>query len=245
MEDDVVVTWTLKEGEGYTISPDAASAEVLVEDDDVAEFALSIDPAEIEEGESATLEVKVTNGVTFKADQTIEFNFSGSTATKDTDYTVSPAAPILSAGRRRTTATIAALADSGTESDETVSVAASHNGTAIGTVSLTIQNATVPPLTAEFLGMPASHDGENWFEFELRFSEEFPLSFRTLRDEASRSRREGFSARSGWFRDPTGAGRSGYSRQEPGTWWWCYRPPRTARRRARCAPRARSRCQTA
>ncbi len=80
--------------------------------------------------------------------------------------------------------TIAATADSDTEGDETVSVAASYNGTAIDTVSLTIQRATVTPLTAEFLDMPVTHDGENAFEFELRFSEEFPVGFRTLRDDA-------------------------------------------------------------
>ena len=184
VEDDVVVTWTLKEGEGYTISPDAASAEVLVEDDDVPEFALSIDPAEIEEGESATLEAKVTNGVTFKTNQTIDFDFAGSTATKNTDYTVSPATPTLRAGARRTTATVSATADSSTEGDEVVSLAASHDGKVIGTVSLTIKNATVTPLSAQFLDVPATHDGEAAFEFELRFSEEFPLGFKRLRDDA-------------------------------------------------------------
>ena len=52
-------------------------------------------------------------------------------------------------------------------------------------MSLTIKDAaTVTPLTAQFLDVPATHDGESTFEFELRFSEEFPLGFRTLRDEA-------------------------------------------------------------
>ena len=44
---------------------------------------------------------------------------------------------------------------------------------------------TQPPLlTAEFLESPESHDGESWFTFELRFSEEFSLSYKTLRDHA-------------------------------------------------------------
>ena len=43
---------------------------------------------------------------------------------------------------------------------------------------------TLPPLTASAHGVPASHDGSAAFTFELRFSEEFPLSFRTLRDHA-------------------------------------------------------------
>ena len=44
--------------------------------------------------------------------------------------------------------------------------------------------AAAPLLTAEFLGAPASHDGQSAFTFELRFSEEFPVSYVTLRDHA-------------------------------------------------------------
>ena len=40
------------------------------------------------------------------------------------------------------------------------------------------------PLTAEFVAAPSSHDGETAFTFELHFSEEFSLSYRTLRDHA-------------------------------------------------------------
>ena len=38
------------------------------------------------------------------------------------------------------------------------------------------------PLTAQFLDIPSSHDGQAAFTFELRFSEEFELSYKTLRD---------------------------------------------------------------
>ena len=40
------------------------------------------------------------------------------------------------------------------------------------------------PLTAGFENTPSSHDGENVFTFELRFSEQFRLNYRTLRDHA-------------------------------------------------------------
>ena len=40
------------------------------------------------------------------------------------------------------------------------------------------------PLTAQFLDFPASHDGQTEFTFELRFSEEFELSYKTLRDHS-------------------------------------------------------------
>ena len=54
------------------------------------------------------------------------------------------------------------------------------------TVSATV--AGPPPLTAEFVDVPKSHDGQSLFEFELRFSEDFPgrLPFALLRDEAFR-----------------------------------------------------------
>ena len=41
-----------------------------------------------------------------------------------------------------------------------------------------------PPLTASFESAPASHNGADAFTFELRFSEEFGISYKTLRDHA-------------------------------------------------------------
>ena len=40
------------------------------------------------------------------------------------------------------------------------------------------------PLTASVQNAPASHDGQSAFTFEFRFSEEFPISYRTLQDHA-------------------------------------------------------------
>ena len=42
--------------------------------------------------------------------------------------------------------------------------------------------AAPKPLTAEFLEASSSHDGESAFNFELRFSEEFPIGYEKLRD---------------------------------------------------------------
>ena len=48
-----------------------------------------------------------------------------------------------------------------------------------------VANDTAPePLTAVAHGVPGSHDGSAAFTFELRFSEEFILSYKTLRDHA-------------------------------------------------------------
>ena len=46
------------------------------------------------------------------------------------------------------------------------------------------QEPAPAPLTAAFHDKPESHDGQAAFKFELRFSEEFPLSYVTLRDHA-------------------------------------------------------------
>ena len=47
-----------------------------------------------------------------------------------------------------------------------------------------VEAAPLPPLTALIENAAASHDGESVFTFELRFSEEFGISYKTLRDHA-------------------------------------------------------------
>ena len=183
VEDDVTLTWTLQGGEGYTVSTENASATVVLEENDVPEFALSVEPAEIAEGESATVRVAIANGVSFRQAQTISLSVSGTASASD--YTGVPATLTLPAyGSQATTATLAAAADREEETDETVTITASHGGAAIGTATVTITNTALVPLTAQFAGVPESHDGTAAFAFELRFSEEPAVSYRTLRDEA-------------------------------------------------------------
>ena len=47
-----------------------------------------------------------------------------------------------------------------------------------------VEEGEMIPLTATIPDAPSSHDGSNTFTFELRFSEEFTLSYKTLRDHA-------------------------------------------------------------
>ena len=184
VREDVTVTLTVEDGEGYKVSEEARSAQVVLEENDEAEFALSVGRAEIAEGETAEIRVAITNGVTFAEDQTITLDFTGSTAAEGTDFTVSPAVIVLPAGERSATATVTALSDTGAEGEEGVAIAASRAGGVIGTTTLAIADGQFTPLTAEFLEMPETHDGETAFEFELRFSEKIKISFRTLRDDA-------------------------------------------------------------
>ena len=183
VEDDITLTWTLEEGEGYTVSAEHGSAAVVLEESDVPEFAVSAEPAGIAEGESATVTVAITNGVRFPEAQTIALAVSG-TATA-TDYTGVPETLALPAYRTKaTTATLTATVDPEQEADETVTITASHGGAAIGSATVTIGAGEAPPLTAQFAGLPARHDGETAFAFELRFSEEIRISYKTLRDGA-------------------------------------------------------------
>ena len=48
----------------------------------------------------------------------------------------------------------------------------------------TVAAASSEPLTAGFQGQPASHDGQDSFTFELRFSEEVELSYLAVKDHA-------------------------------------------------------------
>ena len=145
VQEDLTVTITLEDGEGYRVSEDGRSAQVVLEENDAAEFAVSVDPASLAEGETAKLQVRTTNGVTFAADQTIALGFAGSTATKGADYTVSAESLTLRAGRRRVAASLTALADSEEEDDETVKVEAAHGGAVIGTATLTISGSEPAP----------------------------------------------------------------------------------------------------
>ena len=170
VEDDITVTWTVQDGEGYTVSGEHASASVVLEEPDVPEFSVTVKPAEIAEGESATVTVATTNGVTFAEDQTISVTTSGTASTSE--YTGLPPTLTLPAGASSVTATLAASPDQEEEDAETVTVTASHEGSEIGSATVTIAASESPlPLTAKFAGMPATHDGETAFKFELRFSE--------------------------------------------------------------------------
>ena len=94
-EDDAVVeaaselTAAVADGRGYAVPAARGTAQATVEDNDVAEFTVTADPAEIAEGETSTLTVAIANGVSFAQDQAIALDFAGSTA-QATDYTVSP-----------------------------------------------------------------------------------------------------------------------------------------------------------
>ena len=144
-----VVTAAFAGGEGYAAAANAGSAQVSVEDNDTAAFTVTVAPEAIDEGESATLTVAISNGVTFAEDQAIALDFAGGTATKGTDYTVSAESVVLAAGSASVRATVTAVDDTDQEGAETVTVTARHGGAAIGSASVTIEasDAALPAIS--------------------------------------------------------------------------------------------------
>ena len=132
IEDDETVTVTASHG-GQSVG----SATVTISDDD-ATWTVSAQPAEIDEGESATVTVAVANGRTFASNQTISLAVSGTAASSD--YSLSATELTLRAGESSATAIVTATDDVIVEGDETVIVTASHGGQSIGSATVTISD---------------------------------------------------------------------------------------------------------
>ena len=129
-EADSTVTATLD------IRPTRVSASVTVRDDDEATFAISAEPAEIEEGATSTVTVSIDNGVTFAKEQTLSLSAAG-TATA-ADYTLEPTTLTLAAGAGAVEAALAATDDAAKEDAETVVVSATLGGSNVGEATVTI-----------------------------------------------------------------------------------------------------------
>ncbi len=139
VEADSTVTASLTAGTGYTVGA-TASASVTVEDDDEATFTVLVEPASVDEGESATLTVAISNGVTFAEAQAISLATSGTASASD--YTGVPSTLTLAAGAVSATAALTAATDQEDEQAETLTVTASHGGAGIGSATLTIDSTS-------------------------------------------------------------------------------------------------------
>ena len=133
IEDDEAVTVTASRG-GQSVG----SATITISDNDDATWRVSAQPAEIDEGESATITVAVANGKTFASNQTISLAVSGTAASSD--YSLSATELTLRAGAGSATATVTATDDVILEGGETVIVTASHGGQSIGSATVTISD---------------------------------------------------------------------------------------------------------
>ena len=131
-----------------------ATAQVTVEDDDEAAFAVTVTPNPVTEGADATVSVAITNPVTFPADQTLTLVFSG-TATQGTDYTVGAPTLTLLAGETSVPTVLTVLDDKAEEPAETLGITAQHDGQTVGQATLTIAaSADTAPPTLEQAEVP-------------------------------------------------------------------------------------------
>ena len=121
-----------------------ATAEVTVEDDDEAKFAVSVSPTTVTEGSTAQVTVTTMDGVTFASDQPLRLVFSGN-AEQGTDYnTVESDTLTLAVGESAVTTALDITNDGAKEPAETVRIAVQHDGKLFGSATLTIEPAKTP-----------------------------------------------------------------------------------------------------
>ena len=130
----------------YTVADNAGTASIMVTDNDVAEFALTVTPSTVAEGDSAQVTVALTNDVIFTEDQPLVLAFTGS-ATPTVDYTVQSYSLTLSVGQRSVMTTVTTEDDSAKEPAETIEIAARHESQPVGSTTLTIAASDAPLLT--------------------------------------------------------------------------------------------------
>ena len=143
VREDREVMLTLESGAGYEVSAESGSATVVVEEGDVPAWSVAALPSELEEGESATVRVSITNGVTYAASQVIGLEASSSSASA-TDYVLESATLELEAGSSEATTTLSSATDEEVEDPEMVTVMALREGVSLGTATVNL----VDPLRA-------------------------------------------------------------------------------------------------
>ena len=182
-EDDETFTLTLSNTSGAKIGDGEARGVVV----DVPPPVLDVADARADEGE--TLAFVVTLDAAADHAVTVDYATADGTATAGDDYTAVSGTLTFPPGRIERTVEVEALADFEAEDDETFTLTLSNaSGAEIGDGEArgVVVEVPVPPLTAEFRGVPGEHDGRTAFNFDLVFSENFPgrFPYQKLKDEA-------------------------------------------------------------
>ena len=220
VENESTVTAALQDGDLYAVpSESGSSASVSVTSGDVAELALSVAEAQLREGESTYITLRITNGTTFESSQSFLLRFYEAddeivyiTALYE-DYELSaiagqPAGALalirggngfrdrvtwwpqarmtFLPGESAVSVAVRAKPDATVEEvPETLSFAVDLRASVLPveqssahvlTDSIVLRDAVDGELlTASFEGMPAYHDGQGRFSFELAFSDVIDL----------------------------------------------------------------------
>ena len=162
IEDPSTVTVTIEAGARYQAAPGSATADAVVLDD-LPRFLLKVGPAEVTEGGGGAVTVEIDNGVSLATAETISLALGG-TATADdftllstSDRTLSaPYALTIPANEGVAAAYISTVNDALAEPAETLTITASHDGTDIGTGTMTLRAS---PLRLELSSLAASGGG--------------------------------------------------------------------------------------
>ncbi|MDE2719307.1 Calx-beta domain-containing protein [Candidatus Palauibacter polyketidifaciens] len=116
---------------------------------------------------------------------TVAYATSGGTATSGTDFTPQSGTLTFTANQTEKPVAVATTEDTMVEEDETFTLTlSSPTNATLGDATATGTIIDDDALTATFSDMPATHTGAE-FTFVLTFSEDFPLSYKTLRDSAA------------------------------------------------------------
>ena len=138
---------------------DVEPASLTLTDGDSATLSFGVDATTVAEADAgeATLMVSITNGVTFQRGGDVKVTLGG-TAAAGWDYTFTdsvgrtftkPYVVVMPAGASSVTATIAAVDDEGDDDAETVTVALTYDGVAVGsTQTITITDDDNAPALA-------------------------------------------------------------------------------------------------
>ena len=148
---------------------------------------LSVADVTASEEDDSTIDFVVTLNPTGEANITVDYATANGTASAGTDYTAQSGTLTFTAGETSKTVTVAIIDDTTEENDETLTLTLSNaSGAEIsdGQATGTITDSEPVPLTASFSNVPDSHNGSTEFTLDLTFSENFPISYRTLRDRA-------------------------------------------------------------
>ena len=190
-ENDETLTLTLSNAPNAEIKDTTATG--TISDDEADEQAvettptLSISGGSGKEGDDDEIDFIVTLDEEASDTVTVDYATADGTADAGDDYTAKSGTLSFAAGETSKTISIAIKDDIENEGDETFTVTLSNaSGAELETASATgtIRNRHVEPLTATFRNVPSSHSGSGIFTFDLTFSEDFPLSYVTLRDHA-------------------------------------------------------------
>ena len=157
-------------GPGETAGELTVSDARASEDDTTIDFVVTLDPTS---DETVTVDYATSNG----------------TATGGSDYTAKSGTLTFNANETSKTVSVAILDDDEDESDETLALTLSNaanaeieDDSATGTIE--DDDASSTALTATFENVPAEHDGETSFSFNVAFTTEVAIGYASMRDDA-------------------------------------------------------------